>query len=126
LQKVKDAADKAKGDPNLQTELQKAQQFVTQSTTELEAAKKAHADAMALAKANADKYLAAEKALPGLKNSAMAAAKDVETKTAALNPANANLATAQTQANQASTAALAAGKVVVEKYKALPPLAPKK
>src|SRR5262245_42994924 len=29
LQKVKDAADKAKGDPNLQTELQKAQQFVT-------------------------------------------------------------------------------------------------
>ncbi|HEV3144284.1 MAG TPA: c-type cytochrome domain-containing protein [Gemmataceae bacterium] len=120
LQKVKDAADKAKGDANLQAEVQKAQQVVTQATTELDAVKKAHADAMALAKANADKYTAASNAFPAMKNNAMAAAKDVEAKSAALNAANANLAATQTQVNQASAAALAAGKVVVEKYKALP------
>lgn len=121
LAKVKDAADKAKTDANLQTELQKVQQFVTQSTTELDAAKKAHTDATALAQANTAKFAESEKPLPAMKNNALAAAKTVEALTAQLTAANANLAAVQTQANQAATAALAAAKVVVEKYKALPP-----
>jgi hypothetical protein len=122
MQKVKEAADKAKTDAGLQAELQKAQQVVTQATAELDAAKKALADAQTLAKANADKYASADKALPAMKAAAMATAKDVEGKTATLSTANAALAAAQTQANQTSTAALAAAKVVVEKYKALPPV----
>ena len=120
-QKVKDAADKAKTDAALTAELQAIQKVVAQTTAELDAAKKASADLVAVMTAAVVKQVETEKAIVAMKANAAAAPNAVVAQTAAAKLATDRANAAQALLAPSSAAVLAASKVVVEKYKALPP-----
>jgi hypothetical protein len=121
MQKVKAAADMAQNDPSLVAEVQAIQKLVTTASTELDAVKKAHAEAVNVMNTTVAKLAEAEKNLPALRNNAAAAAKAVEPKAAAVKPAADAANAAQAAFNQSATAVLTASRTVVEKHKALPP-----
>lgn len=119
--KVKDAADKSKSDPMLVAEFTKCQQIVSGANAELEAARKAQADAIAQMNATKVKFAETEKNLPAQRAAAAAAVKVAEGKTAELAGANAKLGQAQAIVGQAQQALLTASKTALDKWKALPP-----
>lgn len=121
LQQIQAEAAKVKNDPNFAAEVQKSQQFVSAANAELEAAKKAFADAGAAQKAAQAKMAAAQNAVTQATAAQAAAAKVVEGKAAEAKAANDKLGAAQTAMNQATAALLAAARVVVEKHQAVTP-----
>jgi Planctomycete cytochrome C/WD domain, G-beta repeat len=119
--KVKQATDAAKNDPALVAELSAAQKLVTQTTADFDAAKKAFADATAAVTATAAKQVETEKAVPLMTANLANANKAVEVRTAEVKAASEKANAAQTALNAASANLLSAAKIVVDKYKALPP-----
>jgi hypothetical protein len=119
--KVKDAADKAKGDAALVAEFQKFQGLVTQAIGELDAAKNALAGANNAVQAALQKMNAAQAAMAPAAAAVAPANKLVEARAAEAKAAGDRLNAARTAGDQAMAAVLAATKVAVEKYKHVAP-----